>query len=544
MADQGHRATDSARQDNARGTGSAWTPFRHPAFTILWTATVVASIGTWMYNAACAWLMTSLSPNPLLVALVQVANALPMVLFAIPAGALTDIVDRRRLLVVAETATTALSAVFAVLVALGLVTPSVLLLFMFLIGAGSALDAPAWQAIVPELVPKQDLAPAIAANGVGVNVSRAIGPAVGGALTATGGVVVPLWINAISNLATVGALLWWHPPRKARSQIPAERFWRAIRTGWRYGSNSRPLRATAVRTAAFLVFASAYWALLPLVARHQIGGGPGAYGVLLGCIGLGAIVGAAALSPLRAKLGPDRVMAAATAGTVLALVLFGLARDLTTALVASLVAGVSWVAALATLNVSAQLALPDWVRGRGLALYVTVVFASMSLGSALWGQVATTLGLPAAHFLAGLGALVAIPVTWRCKLQFGAEVDLTPALSWPMPVTTRQMGEDQGPVLVTVEYHIDPHDRDAFLEAVERSSQERRRDGAYEWAIFEDTAQEGRFLETFLLESWLDHLRQHERTTSADLAVQHEVDRFNRRGTPTVTHLVAAERRP
>ncbi len=497
-----------------------------------------------MYNAACAWLMTSLSPNPLLVALVQVANALPMFLFAIPAGALTDIADRRRLLIVAESATTVLSAIFAVLVALALVTPPVLLLFVFLIGAGSALDAPAWQAIVPQLVPKRELAPAIAANGVGVNVSRAIGPAVGGALTAAGGVLVPLWINAISNLATVGALLWWRPPRKARSQMPAERFWRAIRTGWRYGINSRSLRATAIRTAAFLVFASAYWALLPLVARQQIAGGPGAYGVLLGCIGLGAIVGAGALPPVRARLGPDRVMAAATVGTVLALVLFGLARDLATALVASLVAGLSWVAALSTLNVSAQLALPDWVRGRGLALYVTVLFGSMSLGSALWGQVATTLGLPAAHFLAGLGALVAIPITRRWKLQIGADVDLTPALSWPTPVTTRQMGQDQGPVLVTVEYHIDPHSREAFLEAVERLSQERRRDGAYEWGIFEDAADDGRFLETFLLESWLDHLRQHERTTSADQAVQAEVLRFNTRGVPTVTHLIAAERRP
>ncbi len=496
-----------------------------------------------MYTAACAWLMTSLSPNPLLVALVQVANALPMFLFAIPAGALTDIVDRRRLLVVAESATTVLSAIFAVLVGLALVTPSVLLLFVFLIGAGSALDAPAWQAIVPQLVPKRELSPAIAANGVGINVSRAIGPAVGGALTATGGVVVPLWINAISNLATVGALIWWRPPLKARSQIPPERFWRAMRTGWRYGINSRSLRATAVRTAAFLVFASAYWALLPMVARQQIAAGPGAYGVLLGCIGLGAIVGAGALSRVRARLGPDRVMAAATVGTVLALGMFGLARDLATALVASLVAGLSWVAALATLNVSAQLALPDWVRGRGLALYVTVLFGSVSLGSALWGQAATILGLPAALFLAGIGALVAIPITWRWKLQIGAEVDLTPALSWPAPVTSRQIDQDRGPVLVTIEYRIDPHNREAFLEAVERLSQERRRDGAYEWAIFEDAADDGRFLETFLVESWLDHLRQHERATSADQLVQAEVERLTTGGVPTVTHLIAAQRK-
>lgn len=529
-----------AAQDPPPRAGGAWAAFRHPAFTVLWSATVALNIGTWMYNAACAWLMTSLSPGPLLVAMVQVAGNLPMFLLAVPAGALSDIVDRRRLLLVGESTTTILSAIFAACVALRLMTPAVLLLFIFLIGAGGALAFPSWEAIVPQLVPKEDLAPAITANGVGINISRALGPAIGGALIVAGGVAVPFWINAVSNVATVGALRWWHPARRTKSEIPPERFRRAMRAGWRYARNNRHVRATMIRAAVFVVVASAYWALLPLVARRQIAGGPGLYGALLGCIGSGAVIGALTLPRLRARLSPDRVLAAATVGTAVALVLFGLAHDVLTAVVASVVAGACWIAAVATLNVSAQVVLPNWVRGRGLALYAMTLFGAMSLGSAWWGQIATWLGLPRAHFLAAAGALIAIPAARRWKVQAGPPGDLTPALSWPTPTTTASVEADRGPVLVTVEYVVDPANRHRFLEAIERLSGERRRDGAYEWTVFEDAAQNGRFLETFLVDSWLEHLRQHERVTNADRLAQEAVDRFHTRGTPVVTHFLAA----
>ncbi len=522
-------------------TSSAWSPFRHMTFAVLWSATVVANIGTWMYNAAAGWLMTSLDPDPLTVSLVQVATSLPMFLFALLAGALSDIIDKRKFLIFVEAAIAAVSVIFAAIVWFGLATPGNLLLFTFLIGAGSALTAPAWQSIVPQLVPKQDLHPAVAANSVGVNISRAVGPALGGVITAGVGIAAPFWLNAVSNLGIIGALLWWRSPQKGTLHLPAERFGSAIRTGFRYARHNLHLRATLMRAVGFFLFASAYWALLPLVARSQIAGGPQLYGILLGAIGAGAVGAAFALPWLQSKLGPDRLVAVGTCGTALTLALFGFARDANTALAASFIAGVSWIAVLSSLNVSAQVALPDWVRGRGLAMFVTVFFGAMTLGSAVWGKVAGIVGLPGAHFIASAGALIAISLTWRWKLQTGAGIDLTPSMHWPVPLTTHEVEHDQGPVLVTVEYRIDSRNRGAFLAALERLAHERRRDGAYAWSVFEDAAEEGRFLETFFVESWLEHLRQHERVTNADRVLQDAVQRFHTEGTPKVTHFIAAE---
>ncbi len=234
-------------------------------------------------------------------------------------------------------------------------------------------------------------------------------------------------------------------------------------------------------------------------------------------------------------------MALGALGQALAMVLYGLAREPVIALAASLIAGASWIAALATLGVSAQVALPDWVRGRGLALYTTVFFGCLTLGSAAWGEVAEWVGLPVAHFLAAAGAVVAIPLTWRWKLLTGDGLDLSPSMHWPAPITSKSIADDRGPVLVTVEYRINPRDRAAFLEAIAKLEHARRRDGAYAWGVFEDTAEEGRMFETFLVESWMEHLRQHERVTKADRVVQGAVDKFHLDGEPKVTHFVAAQ---
>ena len=520
---------------------SPWSPFHHRTYAVIWTATVVSNIGGWMYSAAAAWLMTSLDANPVMVSLVQVATSLPMFLFALPAGALADIIDKRRFLIVVEFGIMVVSALFATMVTFDLVTPVTLLLFMFVIGAGSALTAPAWQSIVPALVPKPDLPAAVAANSVGINISRAVGPALSGIIAAGFGIAAPFWLDAFSNFGTIGALVWWRTPRRTGRRLPAERLASAIRTGARYARNNPPLRATLFRAVAFFLFASAYWALLPLVARTQIAGGAQLYGILLGAIGVGAIGGAFALPRLKAKLGPDRLVAAGTVGTAVALALFGAAHSAATALLASLIAGVSWIATLSSLNVSAQLALPEWVRGRGLAIYVTVLFGAMTVGSVAWGEIAAKGGLPMAHFLAALGALVAIPLTWRSKLQTGAGLDLTPSMSWPEPVVAEDLQERAGPVMIAVEYRIAIKDRDAFLVALERVALERRRDGAYAWGVFEDALEAGRFVETFLVESWMEHLRQHERVTKADSVLQERVERLLLHPAK-ITHLVTAER--
>ena len=366
-------------------------------------------------------------------------------------------------------------------------------------------------------------------------------PALGGLTISAYGIVAPFWINAASNLGIVASLLWWRPRTRAGTLLPAERFGQAILAGLRYARHNQHLRATLVRASGFFLFASAYWALLPLVARQQICGGPDLYGVLLGVIGASAVAGAFLLPRAKAGLGVDLLFAVGAIGQAVAMVLYGLAREPVTALAASVIAGASWIGALATLSVSAQVALPDWVRARGLALYTTVFFGCLTIGSAAWGGIGVFVGLANAHFLAAAGAVAATALTWRWKLQTGASVDLSPSMHWPAPLTAQPIEHDRGPVLVTVEYRIDPADREPFLEALARLEHERRRDGAYAWGVFEDAAQEGRILETFLIESWMEHLRQHERVTEADRLLQEELRRFDRSGNPKVTHFIAAD---
>jgi len=515
-------------------------PFRHRAFAVVWTATLVANVGVWMQSTAAGWLMTTLAHEPRMVALVQVASALPMFLLGLPAGALADIFDRRRLLLTMEGVGTALAAGFAVLVAKGLATPVVLLGFVFLASAAAAAIAPAWQAIVPQLVEtKEDLAPAVALDSVSVNISRAVGPALAGAIIGAWGMAAPFSLYAVFNLACIAALFWWRPAAGPAKDLPPEHFGNAILVGLRHARYNRPLRATLTRAGGFFLFASTYWALLPLVAREQLAGGPGTYGLLLGAIGIGAVVGTTVLPRLKAWLGADRLVDVGPAGTALALLLFALARQTSVALVAGALAGWSWIAVLSTLNVSAQTALPGWVRGRGLAAFATVMFGAMTIGSLVWGEVASVRGLPVAHFAAAAGALLAMPLLRRHKLHAGTGPDLTPSMYWPQQLIADAVEGDRGPVLVTVEYRIADADRDAFLAAVNRQGAGRCRNGAYHWGVFEDTAKAGRWLETFVVDSWLEYLRGLGRITHADRELNEAVLRFQQGDPPRVTHLVA-----
>jgi MFS family permease len=526
--------------DSPPGRASAFSPLRHRIFTMIWLATIVSNIGGWMSSAASAWLMTSLDSSPLIVSLVQVAASLPLFLFAIPAGALSDIVDRRKFLLLGESAIMLISLLFAILVSRGLISPVNLLLITFASSTASAATAPAWQAVVNRLVPKADLAAAVALNSTGINISRAIGPALGGLFITLYGIAVPFWIDAFSNAGVI-ACLWWWRVAPVRTRLPPERFGSAIRIGLRHAHNNRHLRSTLMRAVGFLSFASAYWALLPLVARDRIAGGAALYGILLGAIGAGAVLGALLLPRMKARWGADRLLTAAAVGTAAATLLFASARDSLLAVSASVLAGLCWIAALSSLNVSAQVALPEWVRGRGLAVFVTIQFGSMSVGSALWGELATRIGLPATLWIAALGTLIAVPLTRGWKLQTGAAFDFSPSMHWPAPITTHEVDPDRGPVLVTIEYHIDPAKRAAFLQAVNRYAHQRRRDGAYHWHVFDDPAQDGRLVETFMTDSWVEHERLHERVTKADRLLEQEVLKFQIGGTPPrTTHLIDA----
>jgi MFS family permease len=525
----------------AEAGASPWSPFRHTTFTVLWTATVLSNIGTWMQNAGAGWLMTALKPDPLEVALVQAVSTLPMFLFSLPAGALADLVDRRLLIIATQVLATVLAALFGVSLWLDWATPSWLLAFLFLSGIAAILATPAWQAIVPELVSKQELSAAITLNGVGFNISRAVGPALAGLAIAALGMAAPFWLNALSNVAVIAALIWWRGGGQAQQALPAEHFRGAMRSGLRYARYNPRLRAVLIRSAGFLPFASVYWALLPLLARQQIGGGPELYGVLVAAIGGGAVIGAFALRA-KARLGAEGVVRAATILTALAAILFAIAHEPATALFGCVLAGISWISVIATLNVSAQLALPGWVRGRGLAIFATVQFAGLSVGSALWGRAAQAIGLPAAHMAAAIALVALIPVLRRWRLQSDVALDLAPSMHWPSPVLSGDIEPDRGPVLVTIEYKVAPADRTAFLSAVMRFAGERRRDGAYDWGIYEDAAEEGVFVETFHVDSWLEHMRQHQRVTNADRVLQAAVQHFQTERVPTVRHLISTQR--
>lgn len=519
---------------------SAWSAMRYPVFRYLWIATVVSNVGGWMYSAASGWLMTNLNDNALIVSLVQVANSLPLFVLALPAGALADMIDKRRFILTLEILTTIFTALFALAISLKVVTPAVLLLFILLIGALGALETPAWQAIVPLLVPRPALSSAVAVNSLGVNISRVIGPALAGAIILGFGIAAPFWLDAVSNLGVIAIIFWWKAPARSVNALPAERLVSAMRVGVRYARNNLHLRATLAQAVGFFLFASAYWALLPLLARNQLHGGPTLYGVLLGAIGASGVAGAILLPKLKAKARANTVVAIGELGTAIALALFGFANREWVAVLACLIAGASWIIVLATLNVSAQAALPEWVRGRGLAAYVTVFFGTMSIGSALWGWIAERFGLAPAHYIAAAGTLGAIALSRRCKLQTGPAADLTPSMHWPEPVVHSVVSDDAGPVLVTVEYHVAPENRAAFLAALAPIGRERRRDGAYSWGVFKDTAHETRYLETFLVDSWLEHVRQHHRVTSADRVSEGQL-RASTLDVPRVTHYIASE---
>lgn len=529
--------SDSPKAEPAVAKPGAWSPFGHSAFAVLWTATLLSNIGTWMHDVGAGWLMTELSPSPLTVAAVQAATTLPIFLFALPAGALADIVDRRRLLITVNLLLGAVAAVLAFLVSHNAVTPTLLLIVTFAMGTGAAVMAPAWQAIVPQLVPKTELASAVALNSMGINISRAIGPALAGFLIVSYGLAVPFMLNAISVVGIVAALIWWRPAESRTSTLPPEAIVPAMISGVRYALHSAPLKSTLVRAAGFFVFASAFWAMLPLIARQVLAGDATLYGILLGCLGAGAVAGAVLLPKIKGKLGADGTVMFGTVGLAVVIVLVALAPNRTLAAFASALAGICWISVLSTLNVSAQTALPNWVRARGLSIFLMVFYGSMTVGSILWGHLASHVGIPTALLVAAAGSVIAMLLTRNVKLSQSQDMDLAPAMHWPQPIVSSDHEGDRGPVMIQLVYEIDAADRARFFELMKDLAEGRRRNGAYAWALMEDLSVPNRYIETWQEASWLQHLRHHERVTGADRSIQQEIWKLNRSGAPpSATH--------
>lgn len=521
-------------------TAGSFAPLRRPVFAVLWAATVLGNVGSFMRDVASSWMVTELSASPTAVALIQTAATLPIFLLAIPAGVLSDILDRRRFLIFIQIMLACVSGTLLVLSRTNALTVEYLIGLTFVGGIGAALMGPTWQSIVPELVPRSDLKNAVALNSLGINVARAIGPAAGGLLLASFGASMAYGADVLSYVFVVAALLWWKRPAAVDTGL-SEQFFGAFRAGLRYARASRELHVVLLRAAVFFLFASSVWALLPLVARKMLGGTAGFYGVMLGAVGAGAILGAVLLPRMREKLDTDGLVLAASLISAVVMLALAFAPPQWVAVLLMLLLGVGWIIALTTLNGVAQAVLPNWVRGRGLAIYLTVFNGAMAGGSLGWGLIAQEIGVPTTLIVGAAGLALVAFVFHRIKLPTG-EADLQASNHWPEPLLSAPVAHDRGPVMVQIEYRIRPEDQPAFLQALEKLSLERRRDGAYAWGITEHTNDRECLMEWFLVESWAEHLRQHQRVSNADADLQNEAIRFHiGPGKPVVHHFLALD---
>jgi MFS family permease len=521
--------------------GSAWSPLRREVFRALWMAAIVSNVGTWMQNVGGVWLMTSLTQSPVMVALMQTATSLPVFLVVLPAGALADIVDRRRILLFTQTWMCLAAAGLSALTLEGATTPWALLGFTFALGLGSAMNMPVWQAVIPELVPRTELLGAVALNSVAFNIARAIGPALGGIIVAIAGPAAVFLLNAVSFVGVIAVVYRWDRSAREKS-LPAEHVIPAIRAGTRYALHAPELRAVLVRCLAFILCSSALWALMPVVARHDLGLGSRGFGALFGCVGVGALLGAAILPKMRRSASPDGLVQGGTVG--LALVILGLAfvRNVGVLYAVMVVGGVTWMATMANLTVAAQTSAPSWVRARALGFYTLAFQGGMAVASVVWGAVAEYSGSSFALTCAAIGLAVGLAARAKWPLQSGADLDLRPSLHWPEPIVTTEPDPEQGPVLVTVEYHVDAASANEFVNALHALGRIRQRDGARRWGLFRDLAEPSRYIETFIIESWAEHLRQHTRVTVADRAVEDRVRALCMEDNPTVVSHFIYER--
>lgn len=535
---------------------SMWSPLSSPTYLLLFIATIVSNIGTWMHEVGAAWLMTLLTRDPAIVALVQMAVSLPIFLFALPAGALADVVDRRKMLLVVNVIACGLAAILACLIQMDVISPSLLLVFTFLLGSCAAFMAPAWQAIVPSLVNRAQLSAAVSLNGVGINISRAIGPSVAGVLIVSVGIHAPFTVNALSFLAIIGALLWWKPPNQSHVQsataLPKEHLIAAMINGLRYARHSEPLQATLIRAFAFFIAVSAFWSLLPVVVSQQMQAQAELFGIATGFVGVGALCGAVILPALKAKYSPSRILQAVSLLDAFLLALLALTFNTASLLCTCFMFGAAWILALANLNVSAQTALPNWVRARGLSVFLMVFFGAMSVGSIIWGNVATLTSLSHALLTASGVLVIGVFVTRNFPLNLGSERDLEPTIPWSTPQLSAllqsddetQINEvahaDRGPVMVTIEYQIKLAEQSAFLHSITQLGEARKRYGAYQWGVMQNTNDPRLFTEYFFEQSWLQHLHHHARVAGDDRECQALVNQFHQgENAPVVTHMLS-----
>jgi len=507
-------------------------------FRNLLVADVVSDIGTFMQNVGAAWLMVSLGAGPIYVALIQTASSLPYLLLALPAGSAGDIFDRRKLVLATESWMMGVALLLAVLTIAGFMSPWLLLVLTFALSAGDAFETPTWRAILPELVAKDDLAAASALNGIEFNLARAVGPALAGIVIAAAGVATAFVVNFVSFFGVILAVARWKRPIRKRT-APPETLTGATVAAIRYVGHSPTILTVVVRTGIVMFFSSALFALLPTVARSVNQTAIG-YGILLGCFGAGAIGGALIMQSVRARWSTEVIVSTGVMIFGLVIVAISGLHRLSTLAPVMLVGGAAWVTFISLISALVQNLAPDWVRARVLAIFILVYQGSFALGSAAWGAVAQRAGIRIALVYAGVGTIGSLMFALFAKLP-ESTADLSPWNHWRMPVVVKEATADlqQGPVLVAVEYTIIPEREAEFVAALHQYGRIRRRDGAYRWGIFRDIAVADRYLEIFLVHSWAEHLRQHERQTQGDREVEQRLSSYVG-AEPKVRHLIYA----
>lgn len=492
-----------------------------------------------MHEVGTAWLMTSLTLSPFVVALVQTAATLPFFLVALPAGALADIIDRRQLLLITQVWMFLVALGLGITTLAGLVSPPFILCFAFLLSLGAAINGPAWQAIIPELVSREEMASAVTLGSVGFNIARAIGPALGGFVVSLIGPGFTFLLNAISFSGVFMVLKGWRRNPQS-STLPAERLSGAMRTGLRYVRNAPRVQAVLIHTLVFSVFTCALWAFLPIIAREFLRLGSVGYGMLLGFFGAGALVGASLLPKIRSQFSLNNIVAGTT--VLMALILASLAtvKSFPVILLVMAAGGMAWLTLISVFSIAVQAVIPSWVRGRVLSVFMLVFFGGFAGGSMLWGGLALWVGIRQTLLGVAMFLLLGIVMTKKYQLPQGEDIDLTPVQQLPAYLTVKGLTNEDRPVLVVIDRRIDQDQEKDFLESVRPLKMIRLRDGAIRWNLFRDVTDQNHFIESFIVESWVEYLRQHERYTVSDRHIVERVNTFHiGNGSPATHHYIA-----
>ena len=519
---------------------SLWSPLRFPAFRGLWGSSAVYFIGNAMQSMAASWLMVEMTGSSFLAALVQTAVFLPMFLLSLPSGVLADTTDRRRLILSALAVQAATVIVLALLLLAGVAGPGTLLFFTFVAGCCTALFSPAWNSTVADTVPREDMPQAITAMSIAWNTARALGPAMAGLVFAAWGAGWVFALAVCSSLVMMQAIRTWPPRPHPQSRLPAERLWGGTLSGLRFARHSKIVLAQLVRTMAYSASGSALWALLPVIGQRQLGLGAAGFGLLMACLGTGAVAAGLVLGKVRARIGLEALVGISCVVFAVVMAVAALVRIPIVVYAALVFGGAAWMAVMSTFNTATQTSAPPWVRSRAAALHTLSALGSFAIGSAFWGAVSGIAGLPVALCVAAISMLAGLLLARPFPLRMGEQHEVTPGTPWEELFVVAEPRPEDGPVSVEIGYRVRDGASPAFLDAVTQLRAPRRRDGATLWRIYRDLGDNSRYVERFIVTSWADYLHQRARATEADQALETRVREFLVAGEAvTVQHYIA-----